>query len=196
MRGDGGYVIAPPSVHPSGETYRWKTSARILEVELPQMPEWLLGLAIKSKSTTNENDGIEALTGFDLLHALNGVPEGERNDQIFRAACSFRGTNTARKVALQACSEAAAKCIPPFPSNAAAREIVMRAYRVYRTDDRPKIEIQPGRRPWMVDRAEEVILDHQRWKLFYGVGSPAASSKLTQQIQIESRFVGRMARWC
>jgi hypothetical protein len=33
-------------------------------------------------------------------------------------------------------------------------------------DDRPAIEIKPGRRPWMVDRAETVILDYQRWKVF------------------------------
>jgi hypothetical protein len=152
-------VIAPPSVHPSGETYRWEASARINEVELPSIPVWLVGLIVKSESrTTNENNGSEALTGFDLLRALNGVREGERNDQIFRAACSFRGTNTVRKVAIQACLEAAAKCVPPFSSDE-TRKIVMRAYTRYRTDGRPGIEIQPGRRPWMVDRAEEVILD-------------------------------------
>ena len=33
-------------------------------------------------------------------------------------------------------------------------------------DGRPEIVIIPGRRPWLVDRAEEVIVDYRRWKLF------------------------------
>jgi RecA-family ATPase len=69
-------------------------------------------------------------TGFDLLRALSGLPEGERDDQIFRAACSFRGSNTRRDVALQAVAEAAVRCVPPF-SVQRAMEKVYRAYSRY-----------------------------------------------------------------
>jgi hypothetical protein len=39
VRGDGGYVIAPPSVHPDGPVYRW-TNNRLLALA----PEWLVAL--------------------------------------------------------------------------------------------------------------------------------------------------------
>jgi hypothetical protein len=42
VRGDGGYVIAPPSIYPNGRKYEWEVSSRIGEVELPDVPAWLL----------------------------------------------------------------------------------------------------------------------------------------------------------
>ncbi|MBM3564729.1 MAG: DNA primase [Alphaproteobacteria bacterium] len=44
IRGEGGYVIVPPSVHPSGEQYRWLPGAAWGEVKLPAAPDWLLDL--------------------------------------------------------------------------------------------------------------------------------------------------------
>jgi hypothetical protein len=38
VRGDGGYVIAPPSLHPRGVRYRWLRGPRS---ELPMLPGWL-----------------------------------------------------------------------------------------------------------------------------------------------------------
>jgi hypothetical protein len=38
IRGDGGYVIAPPSIHESGNAYCWEISSRIDQMELPELP--------------------------------------------------------------------------------------------------------------------------------------------------------------
>ena len=41
LRGDGGCIVAPPSVHPSGKPYRWKNGRAPGEVELARLPDWL-----------------------------------------------------------------------------------------------------------------------------------------------------------
>ncbi len=40
-RGDGGYVVAPPSIHPNGKTYKWEVP---LNGQLPELPGALLEL--------------------------------------------------------------------------------------------------------------------------------------------------------
>lgn len=41
MRGDGGCIVAPPSVHPSGKRYRWVSGHAPGEVRLADLPNWL-----------------------------------------------------------------------------------------------------------------------------------------------------------
>jgi Bifunctional DNA primase/polymerase, N-terminal len=45
-RSTGGYVVAPPSIHPdTGATYRWRGGHGPGEIEIAQAPEWLIALA-------------------------------------------------------------------------------------------------------------------------------------------------------
>lgn len=71
LRADGGYVVAPPSIHASGEGYRWERSPAICP--LAPLPDWL--------SKTSEKQGIR---GYPLSHwrrqLREGVAEGERNN--------------------------------------------------------------------------------------------------------------------
>jgi hypothetical protein len=42
VRGDGGVVVAPPSLHPSGRLYRWRAGYAPDELAPAELPPWLL----------------------------------------------------------------------------------------------------------------------------------------------------------
>ncbi len=46
VRGDGGYVLAPPSVHPSGRAYCWSVDSASAFADAPR---WLIDLAAKDR---------------------------------------------------------------------------------------------------------------------------------------------------
>lgn len=73
FRADGGYVVAPPSVHPSGETYEWMT--KLEEASLATLPLWVLTPEPGSKTPLKE--------------LYKGVPEGMRNDSLARITGSL-----------------------------------------------------------------------------------------------------------
>jgi hypothetical protein len=45
LRGDGGCVVVPPSLHPIGKRYAWKRSHHPDETKPACMPDWLMKLA-------------------------------------------------------------------------------------------------------------------------------------------------------
>lgn len=77
VRGDGGYVLLPGSSHISGKTYR---VARDGEPKLAD--ERLVELARRSAPKPSPLDGRASI--------LDPIPEGERDDTLFRLACSLR----------------------------------------------------------------------------------------------------------
>jgi hypothetical protein len=47
VKTDGGYVVAPPSLHPIGARYRWDVGALLSETPLAPLPTWIASLASK-----------------------------------------------------------------------------------------------------------------------------------------------------
>lgn len=79
IRGDGGYVMAPSSIHPNGEVYEWVFRQDLEDFEddpLPKLPEILL---VKKQSEKTP-----------LKELYSGVPEGKRNDSLFKITCSLK----------------------------------------------------------------------------------------------------------
>lgn len=109
IRGDGGYVVAPPSLHASGEPYVWAVACRPAP-----LPSWLMVDA--------ERAGVEPVR-LDTPAILNGVPEGERDSTLFRLACKLRRSDVPRDVAEELVVRAAAACAPPFPERAALQKV-------------------------------------------------------------------------
>jgi hypothetical protein len=76
LRADGGVIVAPPSVHPSGERYRWARGRSPDALELAPMPRWLLDAVTPRRQGT----GHPVSFWRDLM--AEGVGEGRRNNAI------------------------------------------------------------------------------------------------------------------
>jgi len=82
IKADGGYIIAPPSLHISGRRYTISLDHRPENVELAPPPDWLMGkLGAKSERSA------AAIGRADWpAFAREPVPEGERNHRLTRLA--------------------------------------------------------------------------------------------------------------
>ena len=76
IRGDGGCIVAPPSMHPSGKRYKWVKQHDPDNTPPAPLPEWLRRIALGDKY----HGGRSLDSWRDLLR--EGVSEGKRNDTI------------------------------------------------------------------------------------------------------------------
>ena len=73
IRGEGGYIVAAPSGHRSGEQYKW-----LEETVAASVPDWLFALIDKSRKSDSSGKNADP------------IKEGQRNDALFRHGCSLR----------------------------------------------------------------------------------------------------------
>lgn len=99
-RGSGGYVIAPPSVHPdTGRAYEWEASSTPTSVALAPLPDWLHNLMLQGRKKK----------------AQGKIAEGQRNDKLFRLAASLRARGLTVEEITAAVMEAnKSRCTPPL----------------------------------------------------------------------------------
>lgn len=76
LRGDGGCIVAPPSIHASGKTYEWLQGHDPGHAKPARMPRWLL----QEASDVRRHPG-HSLEYWRIL-LKEGVSEGERNNTI------------------------------------------------------------------------------------------------------------------
>jgi hypothetical protein len=133
VRADGGYVIAPPSIHPSGRRYYWKASSRIDEIPTADAPAWLLTVIGASPQTRRPPTGgrNQLSSRFDFARLAAGLNQGQRDMGLFQLACWLRRRGFSRGFVENAVLDAARRCKPPFPERT-ARSKVASAWRYQR----------------------------------------------------------------
>ncbi|MEK7773432.1 MAG: AAA family ATPase, partial [Deltaproteobacteria bacterium] len=109
VRGDGGYVIAPPSVI-EGRRYEWEISHHPDETMIAEAPEWLLKLLDgHSIGATLPSDG-------------GDIPSGQRNATLARLAGAMRRVGMSRDEIFASLSLANKdRCRPPLPTREVGR---------------------------------------------------------------------------
>lgn len=125
IRGDGGYVVAPPSVHPNGNVYEWEV--RPSETPLADMPEWMIELL------REKNPQPQAKTESEEIIM------GERNNYLTQLAGSMRRkgfTEDGIFAALQVQNRQ--KCSPPLADGELWQ--ISRSVSRYEPQDEPQVE--------------------------------------------------------
>lgn len=83
IRADGGYVVAPPSLHASGNSYMWEASSDPEHDEPADLPGWLLDLLLPGGASGNGHKPQHQAQGGKIL-------QGQRNTWLTSEAGRMR----------------------------------------------------------------------------------------------------------
>lgn len=156
IRGDGGYVVAPPSLHPNGQQYQWVVKPS--QTPLADMPEWMIEI-LREKNEVKEP-------------TLNGsVISGERNNALTQLAGSMRRKGHSEDGIFAALTVFnRERCSPPLSDG----EVLLISKSVARYEPQDEIKIaKPLPTAWdVIENLENEIHERQKdprdvWGIHY-----------------------------
>jgi hypothetical protein len=133
VRGDGGLVVVPPSIHPdTGRAYEWSSSDRYALSEVPLfVPQWIPPASFSLPSGVTFGASVTIRNGLAYIRHIEAVSGNRGHNATFRAACKLRAAGLTADEALEALAawnETNAK--PPWT----AKELAHKIEDAYRLD--------------------------------------------------------------
>ncbi len=112
IRGDGGYVVAPPSLHDSGRRYAWVEGLGPDGLPLAALPAWVLELVVEDSKTLRPPHAHRVATS---LGPDDMIIEGSRNTTLASLAGTMRRRGFTGPAILAALlEENRLRCRPPL----------------------------------------------------------------------------------
>jgi len=100
IKGEGGAIVVPPSLHASGKRYRWRNDAPIVEA-----PKWFLRLLREAQKPRSTRSSVIGET----------IPAGRRNDTLTSLAGTMRRRGMgAKEIAAALLVTNSERCNPPL----------------------------------------------------------------------------------
>jgi hypothetical protein len=151
IRGDGGQVVAPPSIHPNGNRYEWDGAKEIENTPIAEAPGWLLDV-LQGKAERTKSDK------FPLPLQ---IPKGVQHETLVAAAGMMRRLGLSPKELLPALLEInRSRCEQPGPAQNI--EQIAESMAKYRPSDSDLFST--ANRLWRVTKARECEAQREREK--------------------------------
>lgn len=173
LRGNNLYVLAPPSIHPTGAVYEWLAREGAAPPTIPlDALDWLgAQLAVKPRAKfiprpdTPQGDALAALSKTNRDFCEHGASAGTRATRLFRAAADFAGNRiaieTARPYLMQGCERSV---FDRSFTRQHAERIIKSAYSKPRTASRTFYGPERKRTPLAVWKRAAQFADAHQWE--------------------------------
>jgi putative DNA primase/helicase len=116
IRGDGGYIVAPPSRHASGASYVWQEGRSPADLSLAELPSWLLHQLTDPRVS---KQGAARSGGVCLAEGL--IVEGQRNSALASIAGRLRREGrSGEEIYLALLEVNELRVVPPLPESEVA----------------------------------------------------------------------------